>query len=313
MENIKYYKVISKDNKSIHGGEFDWTKYLPKNNKPGKWTPKTITSMCNSGYHITKHWNMWYEKECRIFEVEYKNKLEYSIISIEEKICCEQIRLIKECFFEFDDNSNTGDSNTGNRNTGDSNTGDINTGNRNTGNRNTGNSNTGYWNTGHWNTGDWNTGHWNTGHSNTGDSNTGNRNTGDSNTGDSNTGNINTGHSNTGDINTGHRNTGDRNTGNSNTGYWNTGDWNTGDSNTGFFNTITPDEILVFNKKCKKSEWDDAQKPNFIYFDLDEKIGYQKSFQKSFKEAPKEDIELLKKLPNFNKDVFFEISGIKIK
>ena len=37
---MTYYKVISKDNKSCHGGDFDWTPYLPKGTKPGKWTPK---------------------------------------------------------------------------------------------------------------------------------------------------------------------------------------------------------------------------------------------------------------------------------
>ena len=46
----------------------------------------------------------------------------------------------------------------------------------------TGYRNTGYWNTGDCNTGYWNTGNWNTGHRNTGDCNTGYRNTGDWNT-----------------------------------------------------------------------------------------------------------------------------------
>ena len=39
---------------------------------------------------------------------------------------------------------------------------------------------------------------------------------------------------------------------------------------------------------------------------------YKEAWKKSFNNASKEDIELLKKLPNFDKNVFFEISGINI-
>ena len=90
-------------------------------------------------------------------------------------------------------NYNIGDNNTGNRNTGGCNTGDCNTGDWNTGDRNTDGCNTGDCNTGDWNTGDGNTGDWNTGDCNTGDNNTGNRNTGNNNTGDWNTSSFNTG------------------------------------------------------------------------------------------------------------------------
>ena len=198
-------------------------------------------------------------------------------------------------------------------------------------------------NCGHSNTGDRNTGHWNTG-----DRNTGHRNTGDSNTGHWNTGDRNTGHWNTGDWNTGDRNTGHRNTGHWNTGHWNTGDWNTGDSNTGHwntanyhtgaFNTKDCDIVYVFNKKCSREKWKNAEKPNCLYFNLTEwiyfenmtdeekikypqasiqggflkKYGYKEAFTKSMQNASAEDIKLLKKLPNFNAKVFEKISGFKI-
>jgi hypothetical protein len=193
--------------------------------------------------------------------------------------------------------------------------------------------NNGIKNVGYSNTGNCNTGHWNTGNCNTGHSNTGN-----SNTGHSNTGNSNTGHRNTGNWNTGHRNTGHSNTGHRNTGNWNTGHWNTGHSNTGSFNTETPTEILIFNKKCSVKKWQEADKPYFLYFETkqwisfsemteEEKIkypsckttggylktlDYKEAFQKSYENASKEDKEKLLKLPNFNKKVFFEISGITI-
>ena len=154
------------------------------------------------------------------------------------------------------------------------------------------------------NTGAYNTGDWNTGAYNTGDYNTGYRNTGYRNTGNCNTGYYNTGYRNTGDYNTGYRNTGDYNTGDRNTGYWNAGSFHTG-----FFNTLPkPPIILVFNKECSLEEWENAEKPGFIYFDLEG--DYKESFKKAFKKASREDVQKLIKLPNFDYKVFEEISGI---
>jgi hypothetical protein len=187
--------------------------------------------------------------------------------------------------------------------------------------------------------GNGNTGYWNTGHRNTGDRNTGDRNTGDWNTGHRNTGNRNTGNRNTGDWNTGNRNTGNWNTGNWNTGNWNTGDWNVCDNETGHFNTEQSDKIRVFNKDCDREIWNNADKPNFLYFIITEWVdashmtdtekeaepnfetlgGYLKSyeykdaFKKSWDNAEEEDRAKLFKLPNFDADVFFEISGIDVR
>ena len=144
---MKLYKVI-KNNKAKDGGNFDYTKYLPTKTKKGKWTPiiKDI-SLCDKGYHVTPYWNMFYETGAQIFEVETKNVQETEEVGVIDKYVCESIRLVKEVFFTFDKNSNTGNSNTGNSNTGDWNTGYWNTGNSNTGYWNTGNSNTGFFNT----------------------------------------------------------------------------------------------------------------------------------------------------------------------
>ena len=65
-------------------------------------------------------------------------------------------------------------------------------------------------------------------------------------TGYRNTGYWNTGYCNTGNCNTGHRNTGD-----CNTGYRNTGDWNTCSHSSGCFNTVEQ-TIPLFNKP---SDW----------------------------------------------------------
>jgi hypothetical protein len=179
--------------------------------------------------------------------------------------------------------------------------------------------NTGDRNTGDWNTGDWNTGGRNTGHRNTGHWNTGGRNTGDRNTGD-----CNTGHWNTGGRNTGHRNT---------------GHWNIVNKETGFFNSIQSDTVRVFNKDCDITEWDNAIKPNLLYFCTSEWIksedmtddeksknpshettmgylrrhDYKEAFQASYNCASEDDRLLLLELPNFDADVFFEISGIDVR
>ena len=176
----------------------------------------------------------------------------------------------------------------------------------------------------------------------TGLCNTGNRNTGDWNTGDCNTGNWNMGNRNTGDCNTGDWNTGNRNTGNRNTGDWNTGDWNTGNRNTGFFNTnsqplymfnkptdLTRDEILNF-RGIKALSWN-YENSWWIYSsnmtDEEKKAhpehettgGYLKTVD--FKTACKmmwdsldeEDKEAVRNLPNFDNDVFREITGISVE
>ena len=159
-------------------------------------------------------------------------------------------------------------------------------------------------------------------------------NTGYWNTGDCNTGNWNTGDCNTGNRNTGYWNTGDRNTGNRNTG-----NWNTGDCNTGYFNTKTPKTIKVFGKKCLREDWENANKPNCLYFSLTEWVyesdmsdvekqenpsyshtggylkafDYKEAFTKSVTEASKEDRDLIRALPNFNADIFLEISGVDLR
>ena len=95
-----------------------------------------------------------------------------------------------------------------------------------------------------------------TGLCNSGDCNSGNRNSGDCNSGDCNSGNRNSGDCNSGNRNSGDCNSGNRNSGNRNSGDWNSGDWNSGDWNktcfsNGCFNTESP-KIFLFNKP---SDW----------------------------------------------------------
>ena len=211
--------------------------------------------------------------------------------------------------------------------------------NGNTGLFNAGSRNAGYWNAGDRNTGYWNTGYWNTGDCNAGNWNTGNWNTGYWNTGDWNTGNFNTGKRNTGDRNTGNWNTGDRNTGDWNTGDRNTGDWNTCNNSNGVFCRKEP-TIKLFdvdsrytlsefrNSKYYRAltsssfklidwvEYTDEEKKE----DIDKAMigGYLKEY--TYKEACEywwknmsEDNKMtILSIPNFDKTVFENITGIII-
>lgn len=257
MTEPKYYKVIGADNKSVHGGDFDWTEYLPKGDEPGKWTPEIREVVpCQSGYHVTEFWNMWYGENYRVFECEVRGEGKSDdSVGVMDKMTFSSIRLLRQCHLVFENDHNTGDMNTGDMNTG---------------------------------------------YKNTGDSNTGHMNTGACNTGDK-----NTGHKNTGDRNTGHRNTGNRNAGDRNTGNWNKADWCTG-----HLNSITADDFTVFNKPCLRSTWEAAKVPDFMYFNL--YGSYLESWRRAYDEASDEDKLLLIKLPNFDADVFYEISGIKV-
>ena len=201
---------------------------------------------------------------------------------------------------------------------------------------NSGDRNTGNWNAGYCNTGNRNTGNWNTSYCNSGNRNTGNRNSGDWNSGDRNTGDWNAGYCNTGNRNAGDCNTGNSNSGNRNTGDRNTGNWNTGNWNAGYCNSITPDDCLIFNKPAKRSEWEDAEKPDWIYVNLTEWVesenmsdkekeaypsyvttgGYLKcysslrhAFIESWGKASKEDKSKTFKLPNYDRKVFIEVFG----
>ena len=171
----------------------------------------------------------------------------------------------------------------------------------------------------------------------TGRCNTGNRNTGNRNTGDCNTGDWNTG-----DCNTGNRNTGNRNTGDWNTGNRNTGDWNKSSFNTGCFNT-EEQKIMLFNKPSNMtySEWLDSDARyllNQIPKDVVEWVyeedmtdeekaahptyettgGYLKVLDESecgqlwWGSLSDRRKEIIKAIPNFDAEIFFQCTGVRV-
>ena len=217
-------------------------------------------------------------------------------------------------------NWNSGSRNSGSRNSGDCNSGNCNSGSRNSGNCNSGNCNSGSRNSGNCNSGDCNSGDWNSG----------SRNSGNCNSGDWNSGSRNSGNCNSGNWNSGSRNSGSRNSGNCNSGDWNSGNWNSG-----YFNSDEP-LVRIFNKETNVSR-NDIDFPSFLYFDLtvwvshdtatdEEKeehkeeietsggflktLGYKEAFRLAWDKASKEEHRQLLELPNWNNEIFKEISGI---
>ena len=304
----------------VHGFKVfrpDWTCSPNGNTKqyacPGKFEEEGELNICGHGMHFCQ-----IAADCfNYYDFDSNNKVAEviaygEVLAEDDKSCTDKLEIVREITWDevlrivnLGKNCtgfcNTGDNNTGNRNTGDHNTGDNNTGNRNTGNRNTGYCNTG----------------------------------------DHNTGCCNTGDNNTGYYNTGNRNTGNRNTGNRNTGYCNTGDWNKSSFNTGCFNTVEQ-KIMLFNKQsdmtyrdwCKSDaryllnqipkdvvKWvyeenmTDTEKAAHPTYETTG--GYLKVLDESecgqlwWNGLSDHQKNIIKAIPNFDAEIFFQCTGIR--
>ena len=186
--------------------------------------------------------------------------------------------------------------------------------------------------TGLCNSGDWNSGDWNSG----------NRNSGNHNSGDCNIGNHNSGNRNGGNRNSGDWNSGNRNSGNRNGGDWNSGDWNKASNVVGCFNTQNQ-KLMFFDEPTDMTfeqwwssdacrllgridfapvEWvwstDMTDEEKSEYPEYKTTGGYLKTCDNTFackewwKTLTKSQKEIIKAIPNFHADKFFEITGIVV-
>ena len=268
----------------------------------GKTFEEDVTpSCCNRGFHFCKEL-----KDCfNYYPFNPDNKVAKVIAlgeideeSDDSKCCTNKIQIVEEISWEDVLRMvNLGKENAGLCNSGDCNSGDWNSGNRNSGNWNSGNWNSGDCNSGNWNSGNWNSGNWNSG---------------------------------------------DCNSGNRNSGNWNSGDWNKTNFSNGCFNTEEP-KIFLFNKP---SDWtyrdwlnSDAryllnQIPrnvvDWIWSDdmTDEEKeqhpeyevvgGYLKILDESecgqlwWDSLSERYKNIIKAMPNFDKEIFEDVTGIKI-
>lgn len=189
------------------------------------------------------------------------------------------------------------------------------------------------------NSGDYNSGDCNSGTGNSGDRNSGDRNSGSRNSGHYNSGYCNSGYYNSGDYNSGHYNSGSRNSGNHNSGSRNSGDYNSGSRNSGFFNTNEP-KLRLFNRECEYTysefyqkfgscslnlaltEWvlsadmTDAEKEAHPSHETTggylKTFTYKEAWSNAWKNADDEQKRWFLSLPNFDADIFFQITGIRV-
>ena len=274
-----------------------------------------------------------------------------TVIEGNTKCCTNKLEIVREIpWYELVDLVNTGVGNTGmgnfgnensgNWNEGYSNSGNCNDGDKNSGRGNTGSKNSGDRNYGNLNSGDCSYGNRNSGKGNNGNGNSGNYNYGNGNSGEYNNGNYNTGSGNRGYRNTGNGNSGHLNSGNWNCGHKNSGDWNRANNSNGCFNTMEP-KIYMFNKpsdwtisdwnrsEAKKLldkipvaavEWIDYEKMDDGERDLNPEniAGYLKEKKGSeaimswWNSLKRTEQEIILSLPNFDKDIFEEITGIEV-
>ena len=304
---MKGYKVFNSD-WTCRGFQFE----------VGKVFEEDVTPVCcDKGFHFcTKASDCFsyydFDPNNKVAEVEALGEIDSN--DEDSKCCTNKIKIVREINWQevlelvnlgkaCTGLCNSGDCNSGNRNSGNRNSGDCNSGNRNSGNRNSGDCNSGNRNSGNRNSGDCNSGDWNSGDWNSGDWNSGNRNSGD----------------------------------------WNSGDWNKTCFSNGCFNTESP-KIYLFNKpsnwnysdwlnsdaryilmNCPSNVlswiWEDdmtdeekEQHPEYLATGgflkhIEEETGRQMWWD-GLSDVQKDSVM---QLPNFDKDIFKEITGISIE
>jgi len=159
-----------------------------------------------------------------------------------------------------------------------------------------------------------------------------------------NTGLFNSGDRNSGDLNSGDRNSGDLNSGDRNSGYRNSGDLNSGDRNSGIFNKTNGSNGVFCNKEPKicifniQTDWTLKEFYNSKYWDAICSSDFPLTEWKNKENAPENGVDgelvvntyeeacrrwwegmseknkkIIKEIPNFDIDVFCDITGIDKK
>lgn len=169
--------------------------------------------------------------------------------------------------------------------------------------------------------------------------NTGLFNSGGRNSGDFNSGNWNSGNFNSGSLNSGRWNRGSFNSGDFNSGDFNSGDFNSGSGNSGFFCTNSP-KLRLFNKdtdftmeEFMETEWyavltsGEFNLTKWRYYTDEEKaqderkrliggelieIPYKEACANWWASLSDKDKAIIKTMPNFDADIFAEITGIDV-
>ena len=281
---VKGYKVFNPD----------WTCRGKQYSCPGNFEEDVTLSVCNSGMHFCKKasdcFNYYqFDPNNHVAEVVARG----NVVEDGDKCATDKLEIIREIpWAELLEIVNTGKWCTGYGNSGDYNSGDYNSGDWNSGNRNSGDRNSGNYNSGDWNSGDWNSGYWNSGYWNSGNRNS--------------------------------------------------GDWNKTDFSNGCFNTVEP-KIYLFNKPSswtyrnwlgsearylmKQIQGDILEWVRLRNMTDDEKTahpesettgGYLKKLNNSesaaiwWRSLDQRQKNIIMSIPNFDKAIFKEITGIDV-
>jgi hypothetical protein len=277
-------------------------------------------------------------------EVSDEEKCGSNHIKIVREIVGEELNILKGLVSGNSGIFNSGSYNSGGYNSGDYNSGDYNSGDHNSGNRNSGNRNSGYRNSGGFNSGNGNSGYRNSGDYNSGNRNSGYRNSGYRNSGGYNSGGYNSGDYNSGDYNSGDHNSGSVNSGNRNSGGFNSGGYNSGLFNScnfssGIFCSIEP-KINIFNMPTNMTmreflsskyygaiissdfnlaEWIPYTEEEMEKDESKKLIGgylktytYQEACKNWWNGMSSKNKAIICSMPNFDANVFKEITGIEV-
>ena len=282
-----------------------------------------LPACCNRGFHfcvsLAECFNYYnFNSKNKVAEIEAYGEID---TNDNRKYCTNKIKIVHELSWE----EVLKLANTGVNNNGYANVGNANVGNANTGSSNLGSGNTDCYNNGRFNSGSFNIG--------------------DANTGSHNSGCGNTGSHNMGTCNTGYHNIGNRNTGDFNYGDDNVGDWNRSNFSTGVFNTDEEEpKIFMFNKPSnmtmrdwqtseakyimkhcphKNVEWiskycmsdkEKTKNPSYKFTGGYLKVEEPKySPQEWWDGLPDQKKEAIMTLPNFDANIFKEITGIEVR
>ena len=179
---------------------------------------------------------------------------------------------------------------------------------------NTGENCTGLGNIGNDNSGIYNNGNCNKGSCNDGSYNDGSYNNGSYNSGNGNSGNYNSGHHNNGNDNSGSYNNGCRNSGN-----YNNGNYNISDYSNGCFNTKQT-KMFLFNQLSNWTleDWYNSKASTildvYVSVSLIEKTKEEifEQQQQNWNQLSQEQKNIVMAIPNFDKEIFKEITGIDV-
>ncbi len=319
MKAMKGYKIFGPD----------WTCIGFKYEVGKVYEIDTAPEICNRGFHFCKKladcfYYYSFDSTNKAAEVVALGE----VVQDQDQYCTNKIKIVREITW----NELLSIVNSGSYNSGWCNSGNHNSGNFNSGNHNSGSCNSGSCNSGWCNSGEGNSGRYNSGWCNSGSYNSGNHNSGSCNSGEGNSGSYNSGSYNSGWCNSGSYNSGD----------YCTGDFNLVNHETGSFCT-EDHKIRLFDKESDMTftEWRNSEAYNILqqmhshssmwipltqmtykekakYPECTSTGGYLKIYnikdisQSWWDSLNKRKQDIIKNIPNFDPEKFFQITGIRV-